>query len=77
VRAQNENLRTKHPRGIPTHARILGQAEEIPGGLGQKHLRRKRQKPGWSRSVCGDRRKLEVGSFEYGAESDFRDGWGS
>ncbi len=59
MRAQNQNLRPQQARRIPSHPRILRQAEEISRGLGQQHLRRNRKKPRWPGSVRRDRRKVQ------------------
>ncbi len=43
VRAQNQELGVEQAFRFPTHARVLAQAEEIPGWLRKQHFRRKRQ----------------------------------
>ena len=74
MRAENKNLWAQKTRGVPSHPGILGEAKEIAGGLSKKHLGRDREKARWTRSMRGDCRKSEVGSFEYGRERDFLNG---
>ncbi len=40
VGAEDEELGVEETGGLPSHAGVLGEAEEISGGLGEKHLGR-------------------------------------
>ena len=42
VRAQDQKLRIEKTIRLPSHSRVLREAEKIAGGLSQEHLRRKR-----------------------------------
>jgi hypothetical protein len=72
--AEDEDLGTKETRGIPSHAGVLAEAEEIAGRLSEKHLWRDGKNAGWAGGVCGDGSEIEFGGFEYGDEGDFRNG---
>ena len=53
--AENQKLRIEQPRRIPTHSRILAQAEEISRRLFQQHFRRQRERTRWA---CCMRREV-------------------
>ena len=53
MRAQDQEFGVEQSRGIPSHAGILRQPEEIPGGLGEQHLGSQRQRSGRTRRVRG------------------------
>jgi hypothetical protein len=71
VGAENEHLGAEDAGGIPAHADVLAEPEEIAGGLGEEHLGGDGEYSGRAGSVGGDAAELEVGAFENGGEGDF------
>ncbi len=68
VGAEDEDFGAEDAGGIPAHADVLAEAEEIAGGLGEEHLGGDGESAGWARGVGRDALSCEVGAFENGRE---------
>ena len=70
-------IRNSGPRsvgGIPAHAGVLRQAEEIARRLREQHLGGDGESAGRAGGVSGDGAEGEVGGFQNGREGDFLNG---
>jgi hypothetical protein len=63
VGAEDEDFGAEEMGGVPSHAGVLAEAEEIAGGLGEKHFGCDGKDAGGAGGVRGDGSEVEVGGF--------------
>jgi hypothetical protein len=63
VGAEDEDFGAEEMGGVPPHAGVLAEAEEIAGGLGEEHLGRDGKDAGWTGGVGCDSSEVEFGGF--------------
>ena len=68
VGAEDEDFGAEDARGVPAHADVLAEPEEIAGGLGEEHLRGDGENTRGAGGVGSDGAEGEVGAFENGCE---------
>src|ERR1035438_3653042 len=70
----DQELGVEQARGIPAHAGVLRQAEEVSGGLGEQHLGRERQDSSRSGRMRHHAKEARVVRLKYRTEGNVFDG---
>jgi hypothetical protein len=68
VRAENEDFRAEDVSGVPAHADVHAEAEEISRRLCEQHLRSDGKNTDGAGRVRSDCAEFEVGALKYGGE---------
>jgi hypothetical protein len=68
LRAEDKKFRIKEAIRIPIFASAFTQSKKIPGGLGERHLRRERLKPGRSMGMRDDAEETTVCRLQHRRE---------